>query len=84
LIWQLWASLVVALVAINPEIVPLMALVTVCMVILTAVLALQKYCCQVDELLIFSGASNFLPGGWSPVMSALNCIKSPVAGLQRG
>ena|GEM_PF-3542235 len=67
LIWQLWASLVVALVAINLAIVPWMALVTVCMAILAAVLALLKYRCQVDELLIFSGASTFF--AWRLVAS---------------
>ena len=48
-----------ALVAMNLAIVPWMASVNLCMAILAAVLALRKYRCQVDELLIFSGASTF-------------------------
>ena len=48
-----------ALVAMNLAIVSWMASVNVCMAILAAVLAPRKYRCQVDELLIFSGASTF-------------------------
>lgn len=57
----------VALVAMNLAIAPWMALVNVCMAILAAVLALRKYHCQVDELLIFSGASTFF--AWRLVSS---------------
>ena len=49
----------VASVAMDVTITPWKALLDICMAILAAVLALRDYCCQVDGLLIFSGASNF-------------------------
>lgn len=67
LIWQLWAALAVALVALNLAIAPWVALANVCIAILAAVLALRSYRCDVDELLIFTGASNSI--AWRLVAS---------------